>query len=193
MNSTRSRPGGIALHYHVEEHNRHVRLAAHELAAFGRRICGQDFQPLPIQLIVAERETGAIVNGGLIINDRDLPAPASGWARLVIVVIDQLDDFVVSHAPCPSLHWVVSAAIRPGATRGMVMRNRVPQPRRDSKVNRPPNCWVTRLNMMCRPRPVPPSLRRVVKNGSSARRWMSSLIPTPSSETKMSTSSSASA
>ena len=34
---------------------------------------------------------------------------------------------------------------------------------------------------MCRPSPVPPRLRRVVKNGSKARRWTSSLMPMPSS------------
>jgi len=36
----------------------------------------------------------------------------------------------------------------PGTTRGMLMRNRVPQPSLDSKVSRPPSCWVTRLKMM---------------------------------------------
>ena len=72
----------------------------------------------------------------------------------------------------------------------MAMRNRVPHPSFDSKLSLPPNCWVTRLKMMWSPSPVPPSLRRVVKNGSMARRWVSSVMPTPSSETKISTLSS---
>ena len=40
---------------------------------------------------------------------------------------------------------------------------------------------------MCRPSPVPPSLRRVVKNGSKARRCTSSVMPMPSSAMLIST------
>src|SRR6266850_2605639 len=40
---------------------------------------------------------------------------------------------------------------------------------------------------MCRPSPVPPWSRRVVKNGSKARRRTSRLMPTPLSEKRIST------
>src|SRR5436305_1086211 len=42
---------------------------------------------------------------------------------------------------------------------------------------------------MCSPRPVPPSLRRVVKNGSKAWRWTSGVIPAPLSAKMISMSS----
>src|SRR5262249_7965624 len=75
---------------------------AHELAALGRRIGGEDFKALSIQTIVTERETRAVVHGRLIVDHRDLPTRTL-FRRLVARIVDQVDDVVLSHAPCPPL------------------------------------------------------------------------------------------
>ncbi len=69
-------PGGVALHDDVEQHDGHVGMAAHELAALGRRIGGEDFKALAVQAVIAERETRAVVHGRLVVDHRDLPARA---------------------------------------------------------------------------------------------------------------------
>src|SRR5437763_12027287 len=145
-------------------------MPAQELAPFGRRIGRENFQALAAEPIIAECEAGAFVHRRLVVDDRDLPAVPFLRRLFGGRVLDQLDDVVFSHAPCPGCAAASIGGDSPGATHGMTMRKRVPQPGRDSKFIRPPSCWVTRLNMMCKPSPVPPSPRRVVKNGSSARR-----------------------
>ncbi len=105
-------PRGVGLHDDVEQHRGYVRMLAHELAALRRRVGGDDLQPLAVELVVAERKSGAVVHGRLVVDHRDLPAPAFRGCRLVTGIVDQVDDVVVSHAPCPSLVWPAAPAFR---------------------------------------------------------------------------------
>ena len=61
------------------------------------------FQTLPVQAIVGKGEAGAVVHRVIVVDDRDLPPPDLLRGALRAGVIDQLDDLVISHAPCPSL------------------------------------------------------------------------------------------
>ena len=92
--------GGVALHDDVEQHNGDVRMASHELAPLGRRIGRENFEPLPIQTVVMQRETRAVVHGRLVVDHRDLPARTLFWG-LVAGSLDQVDDVVFSHELCP--------------------------------------------------------------------------------------------
>ena len=74
-------PGGVALHDDVEQDDGHVGWA-HELAALGGRIGRHDFEPWPVELVIAEREARAVVHRRLVVDHRDLPARrCSGEAR----------------------------------------------------------------------------------------------------------------
>src|SRR4029450_3478431 len=103
---------GVALHDDVEQDDGYVGMGTHELAPLGGRIGREDFEPLPVEAVVAEREARAVVHGRLVVDHRDLPARTL-LPRLIARTLDQLDDVVVSHAPCPSLLRAASAAIRP--------------------------------------------------------------------------------
>src|SRR5262249_57724216 len=61
-----------------------------------------DCKALSVQTIVTERETRAVVHGRLVVDHRDLPTRAL-FRRPAARIVDQMDDVVLSHAPCPSL------------------------------------------------------------------------------------------
>ena len=84
----------VALHDDVEQHDRHVRMGAHELAAFGRRIGRDDIDPLAVELVVREREPRAFVHGRLVVDHRDFPARSLFARRLGAGILDQVDDVV---------------------------------------------------------------------------------------------------
>ena len=67
-------PGVVGLHDHVEKNRRNIEVAGQKRAAFRRRIGRQDFQPLPVQSVVAERKARAFVNGGVVIDHGHFPA-----------------------------------------------------------------------------------------------------------------------
>ncbi len=109
---------------------------------------------------------------------------AAGAAVAATAVVDHPDESRCRRScGCASVLSACGASPVPpaGATSGSLIHRVVPRPGAESSRKRPPRRRVTILKTMCRPSPVPPWLRRVVKNGSKARRWTSSLMPTPSS------------
>ena len=74
-------PGLVGLHDDVEQHRRGVGMRLHQLAALLRREGGEDFQPVSVKLVVAEREARAVVDGEVVVDHRDLPE-RSGLRRL---------------------------------------------------------------------------------------------------------------
>src|ERR1700693_2665743 len=88
---------------------------------------------------------------------------------------------------CPGRHDGRAAL---GATRGSTILILVPSSGSLSRLTRPPRPFVTMVWTICRPRPVDPRPRRVVKKGSNALRRTSRLMPQPVSENRISTFSS---
>src|SRR6202011_5366066 len=142
-----------------------------------------------MEIVVAQRKPRAFVHGLVVVDHRYLPFARGRCLRSGSGIVDQVEDIVLfGRCGVPSL--AESAVAEPPlAALGMIMRNVVPCPSLESSIIRPPSCWVTRLYTMCRPSPVPPSLRRVVKNGSNACRCTSGVIPAPLSAKMISTSS----
>src|SRR5207302_5049506 len=181
--------GDVGLHDDVEQHGGDIGMTAHQLAAFGCGVGREDFQRRAVQIVVAQRKTRAFMHGGIVVDDGDLPFAGGRVLRSYSGIVDQVEDIVL-FGHC----WVPSATVSgimgvPRATLGMIMRHVVPCPSLDSSIMRPPSCWVTRLYTICRPRPVPPWLRRVVKNGSNACLCTSGVMPAPSSAKLISTTS----
>src|SRR6476620_8863197 len=135
-----------------------------------------------MEIVVAQRKPRAFVHRLIVVDDCDLPFARGRCLRSGSGIVNQVEDIVLfGHCEIPSL--ARSAVVEPPlAAFGMIMRNVVPCPSLESSIIRPPSCWVTRLYTMCRPSPVPPWLRRVVKNGSNACRCTSGAIPAPLSE-----------
>ena len=159
----------------------------HQLTAFLGGVGGDDLDALSVEVVVVEREAGALVHGGIVVDDRDRPRHLRR-GRGGAFVVDHPDEIVVAHADCVSgAACGGSAGSSRGADKGSLIQRVVPRPRAESSRKRPPRRRVTILKTICKPRPVPPWLRRVVKNGSKARRWVSSLMPTPSSANSIST------
>ena len=95
MYSTRSRPGGVGLHDDVEQHGGDIGVLAHQDAAFGRRIGRQDFQRLPVEAVVAQREPGAFMHGLIVVDDGDLPFARGRYLRNGSGIVDQVEDIVL--------------------------------------------------------------------------------------------------
>ena len=119
--------------------------------------------PLPVELVVAEREAGAVVDGRIVVDHRDLPARPG--LRRVAGIVDDAEG---------------SRPVRPlSSVRGCGRRGLAGCPGNDDAEHgaaagrrfhrdAPAEALGDRLWMMCSPSPVPPRLRRVVKNGSKA-------------------------
>ena len=136
--------GDVGLHDDVEQHGGDVGLCAHQLAAFGRRIGGEDFQALAVQAVVGQRKARAVMHGRIVVDDGDLPFARGRVLRRGAGVVDQVEDIVLfGHCEVPSVSVLWRRS--PLATRGMIMRKVVPCPSLDSSIMRPPSCWVTRL------------------------------------------------
>ena len=69
---------------------------AHQLAAFLGRMGGDDLDALSVEVVVVEREAGAFVHGGIVVDDRDLPRRLrrGGWGAPASSIT--LDEIVVS-------------------------------------------------------------------------------------------------
>src|SRR4051794_19079584 len=120
-------------------------MRSHQASALGGRIGGQDLQGLAPQIVVAQRKPGALMHGRVVVDDGDLPFSCSRRLRNGSGVVDQVDDIVLfGHWELPSVACS-PIPVPPLAAFGMIMRNVVPCPGRDSSIIRPPSCWVTRL------------------------------------------------
>ena len=140
-------PGALALHDDVEQHHRDVRMLAQELAAFLGRVGREDLEALPVEHVIVEREAGAVMDRGVVVDDGDLPAPAGGDARLGLAVLDDGQEVVVlGHRQVSRLIAIAGGwSSSRGATRGRLIRNVVPAPAIDESTMRPPRRRVMRL------------------------------------------------
>src|ERR1700689_2557479 len=118
-------------------------MRTHQYAALGRRIGRQDFERLPVEIVVAEREPRAFMHGLIVVDHGDLPFARGRGLRDGPGVVDQMEDIVLfGHCGVPSLAASAEPLL---AALGMIMRNVVPCPSLESSIIRPPSCWVTRL------------------------------------------------
>src|SRR5205814_9622533 len=114
-------------------------------AAFGGGIGRQDLERGAVEIVVAQRKTGAFMHGGIVVDDGDLPFACGGVFRGSAAIVDQVEDIVLfGHCSVPSAAASTAVGV-PLAIRGMIMRKVVPCPTLDSSIMRPPSCWVTRL------------------------------------------------
>jgi len=134
-------PRAVGFHHHVEQHDGDIGGLLQQLAAFGRRVGGQEFDAVPFQRIIVEREARSIVHRRIVVDDRDLPRPVVGDARRRFVV-DETDDVVVAHFLCSTL---LSSATKSGALIGRTMPNDTPRSGSEASEIRPPSLLVTIL------------------------------------------------
>ena len=87
--------GDIGFHDDVEQHGRDVGIVAHQRAALGRRIGRQDFQPLAVEGVIAQRKARALVHGLIVVDDGDFPFARGGILLRGLGIVDQVEDIVL--------------------------------------------------------------------------------------------------
>jgi hypothetical protein len=65
--------GRVRFHDDIEQHDRDIGMIAQQFAPFFGGICREKRETAAIQGIIIQRETRALVHGGIIIDDRHLP------------------------------------------------------------------------------------------------------------------------
>ena len=93
----------VGLHDDVEQHGGDIGMIAHQFAALGRRIGREDLQRRAVQIVVAQRKTGAFMHGGIVVDDGDLPFTRGRVLRSGSGIVDQVEDIVLfGHCRVPS-------------------------------------------------------------------------------------------
>ena len=87
--------GDVGFHDDVEQHGRDVGVVAHQGAAFGRGIGRQDFERGAVQIVVAQRKTGAFMHRLIVVDDGDLPFAYGRVLRSGPGIVDQVEDIVL--------------------------------------------------------------------------------------------------
>ncbi|MGY4424864.1 hypothetical protein ACVWY2_007313 [Bradyrhizobium sp. JR6.1] len=87
--------GDVGLHDDVEQHGCDVGVVPHQRAAFGRGVGRQDLQRRAVQVVIAERKSGAFMDGVIVVDHGDLPFPYRRVLRGALGVVDQLEDIVL--------------------------------------------------------------------------------------------------
>ncbi len=119
---------------------------AQQLPALGRRVRRDQLDALAVERVIVEREARAVVDGGIVVDDRHLPARRRRDGLLPRLVVDQGDDVgFVAHATVPKAGAGCIGSASSGAIRGRTMRKLVPSPGADARLMRPPKRRVTRL------------------------------------------------
>jgi hypothetical protein len=74
--------GAVGFHDDVEEHDGDVGLLGHQRPTFRCGIGGEDAQALPMQGVIVEGETGAFMDGRIVVDHRDRPG-LGAWPAAV--------------------------------------------------------------------------------------------------------------
>jgi uncharacterized protein (DUF849 family) len=87
--------GAVALHHHVEEDHGDVPAGFQEAPSLLRGIGRQDLEALVVEDVVGEGEAGALVDGRVVVDDRDHPWGVERGGRRLVVVVDDVENVVV--------------------------------------------------------------------------------------------------
>ena len=87
--------GDVGLHDDVEQHGRDIGIVAHQHAALGRGIGGEDFQRGAVEIVIAQRKAGALMHGLIVVDDGDLPFACGRSLRNGSGIVDQVEDIVL--------------------------------------------------------------------------------------------------
>ena len=159
--------GSVCFHHHVHQHHRDVGLAGHDLDGLAASVGIDEYQDAAVVHETAQRQAGDTMHLVFVVDDQQLPGgklqTGLFWllrneTKLVVAqrIVGHLCHFhsltsMFGHAGV----WVFVVI-------GSVRSKQSPAPGRLLAQICPLKVWWTRLNTMCRPRPLPPSPRRVV-------------------------------
>lgn len=87
--------GDVGLHDDVEQDGGDVGVVPHQRATFGSRVGREDFQRRAVQIVVAEREAGALMHRLIVVDDGDLPFARRRILQGTLGIVDQVEDIVL--------------------------------------------------------------------------------------------------
>ncbi len=162
--------GIVILHHDVEQHDRHVVALPQNRCGLSPGIGTQDLNAATLEPDIGQHHTADRMHALIVIHDQNAPRRPDGLADILHRrVVEQKVEFGISRAPRTGAGKdlsVTRSRYHCGMRSGIVTVKFVPRPGTEWQSMRPRKVSLTMLKTMCRPSPVPPAPRLVVKNGS---------------------------